>query len=86
MLVDRRLEQVVDSCEVSLAKRRGEVVERVAGLGSLWGTLIGGVVLGVAQAVGAQINPAYGILAGNLVFLAILAFRPTGLLPKAVNS
>ena len=58
----------------------------IGGLGSLWGTLIGGVVLGVAQAVGAQINPAYGILAGNLVFLAILAFRPTGLLPKAVNS
>ena len=58
----------------------------IGGLGSLWGTLIGGVVLGVAQAVGAQINPAYGILAGNLVFLAILAFRPTGLLQKAVNS
>ena len=58
----------------------------IGGLGSLWGTLIGGIVLGVAQTVGAQINPAYGILAGNLVFLAILAFRPTGLLPKAVNS
>lgn len=58
----------------------------IGGLGSLWGTLIGGVVLGVAQAVGAQINPAYGILVGNLVFLAILAFRPTGLLQKAVNS
>jgi branched-chain amino acid transport system permease protein len=58
----------------------------IGGLGSLWGTLIGGVVLGIAQAVGAQINPAYGILAGNLVFLAILAFRPTGLLQKAVNS
>ncbi len=58
----------------------------IGGLGSLWGTLIGGMVLGVAQAVGAQINPAYGILIGNLVFLAILAFRPTGLLQKAVNS
>ena len=58
----------------------------IGGLGSLWGTLIGGVVLGIAQAVGAQINPAYGILAGSLVFLAILAFRPTGLLQKAVNS
>ena len=58
----------------------------IGGLGSLWGTLIGGMVLGVEQAVGAQINPAYGILIGNLVFLAILAFRPTGLLQKAVNS
>ena len=58
----------------------------IGGLGSLWGTLLGGVVLGVAQAVGAQINPAYGVLFGHLVFLAILAFRPTGLLPKAVNA
>ncbi len=58
----------------------------IGGLGSLWGTLIGGMVLGIAQALGSQINPAYGVLIGNLVFLAILAFRPTGLLPKAVHS
>jgi branched-chain amino acid transport system permease protein len=58
----------------------------IGGLGSLWGTLIGGMVLGVAQAVGSQINPAYGVLIGHLVFLAILAFRPMGLLPKAVTA
>ena len=58
----------------------------IGGLGSRWGTLIGGIVLGVAQTIGAQINPSYGVLFGNLVFLAILAFRPTGLLQKAVNS
>jgi len=58
----------------------------IGGLGSLWGTLIGGMVLGIAQAMGSQINPAYGVLIGNLVFLAILAFRPTGLLPKAVTT
>lgn len=58
----------------------------IGGLGSLWGTLIGGIVLGVAQTIGAQINPAYGILVGHVVFLVILAFRPQGLLPKAVNS
>ena len=56
----------------------------IGGLGSLWGTLLGGLVLGVAQTVGAQINPADGILAGHLVFLAILLFKPSGLLPKAV--
>lgn len=56
----------------------------IGGLGSLWGTLIGGLVLGVAQTVGAQINPADGILAGHLVFLAILVARPSGLLSKAV--
>lgn len=58
----------------------------IGGLGSLWGTLAGGMVLGVAQALGNQFNPSYGILIGNLVFLIILAFRPTGLLPKAVHS
>ena len=58
----------------------------IGGLGSLWGTLAGGFVLGIAQTVGAQVNPSFGILIGNLVFLAILAFRPTGLLPKAVTT
>ena len=51
----------------------------IGGLGSLWGTLAGGIVLGVAQTVGGQINPADQILAGHLVFLAVLAFRPRGL-------
>ncbi|MBI1349912.1 MAG: branched-chain amino acid ABC transporter permease [Actinomycetales bacterium] len=58
----------------------------IGGLGSLWGTLVGGIILGVAQTVGSQINPSYGLLVGNLVFLAILAFRPQGLLPKAVTT
>lgn len=54
----------------------------IGGLGSLWGTLAGGLVLGVAQTVGAQVDPSYGILAGHLVFLAVLLFRPSGLMPK----
>jgi len=58
----------------------------IGGLGSLWGTLAGGMVLGIAQTIGAQINPSYGVLFGHLVFLAILAFRPSGLLPKAVTT
>jgi branched-chain amino acid transport system permease protein len=58
----------------------------IGGLGSLWGTLVGGIILGVSQAIGSQINPSYGLLIGNLVFLAILAFRPQGLLPKAVTT
>jgi len=56
----------------------------IGGLGSLWGTLLGGLVLGIAQTVGAQLNPADGILAGHLVFLAILLLKPSGLFPKAV--
>ena len=56
----------------------------IGGLGSIWGTLAGGLVLGVAQTLGAQLSPGWGVLAGNLVFLAVLAFRPTGLLGRAV--
>jgi branched-chain amino acid transport system permease protein len=56
----------------------------IGGLGSSWGTLAGGIILGVAQTVGAQIEPGYSVLAGHLVFLTILAVRPTGLFSKAV--
>jgi branched-chain amino acid transport system permease protein len=54
----------------------------IGGLGSMWGTLIGGVVLGIAQAVGAQLDPNWQILAGHLAFLAILIVRPSGLFPR----
>lgn len=54
----------------------------IGGLGSLWGTLAGGVILGVAQAIGAKLNPGWGTLAGHLTFLAVLALRPNGLFPK----
>lgn len=54
----------------------------IGGLGSLWGTLAGAMVLGVAQAVGAQIDPAWGILAGHIVFLVVLLVRPRGLMPR----
>lgn len=54
----------------------------IGGLGSLWGTLIGGVILGVSQAIGAQIDPGWQLLAGHIAFLAILAFRPQGFFPK----
>jgi len=55
----------------------------IGGLGSLWGTLAGGVVLGVAQAIGAHINPGWQLLAGHMAFLVILAVRPEGLFPRA---
>jgi branched-chain amino acid transport system permease protein len=51
----------------------------IGGLGSLWGTLLGGVVLGVAQQIGAQVNISYELLAGYFVFLAVLVIRPQGL-------
>jgi len=54
----------------------------IGGLGSMWGTLAGGIILGVSQAIGAQIDPGWQLLAGHIVFLAILAVRPEGLFPK----
>ncbi|HLH99042.1 MAG TPA: branched-chain amino acid ABC transporter permease [Xanthobacteraceae bacterium] len=54
----------------------------VGGLGSLWGTLVGGILLGVAQAIGAELDPGWQTLAGHLMFLAVLALRPEGLFPK----
>jgi branched-chain amino acid transport system permease protein len=57
----------------------------IGGLGSLWGTLVGGVVLGIAQVLGDHAHQGWGILAGHLVFLAILAFRPQGLFSKQVQ-
>ena len=54
----------------------------IGGLGNLWGTLAGGVILGVAQAIGAKIDPGWQLLAGHLAFLFVLAFRPEGLFPR----
>lgn len=55
----------------------------IGGLGSFWGTLIGGVILGVAQTIGATINPEWQQLAGHVVFLAIILVRPRGLLARS---
>ena len=54
----------------------------IGGLGDLWGSLLGGVILGVAQTLGARINPGYQILVGHIVFLTILTLRPNGFFPK----
>jgi branched-chain amino acid transport system permease protein len=54
----------------------------IGGLGSLWGTLLGGMVLGLAQTLGAQLDPTLLLLSGHVIFLAVLAFRPQGLIPQ----
>lgn len=54
----------------------------IGGLGNLWGTLLGGIIIGVSQAIGAQINPGWQQLAGHLAFLLVLVFRPNGLFPR----
>lgn len=55
----------------------------IGGLGSLWGTLAGGIVIGVAQAFGAAINPEWQILSGHIAFVLVLLLRPRGLFPRA---
>lgn len=54
----------------------------LGGLGSLWGTLLGGIIVGVAQSIGAQFDAGWQLLAGHLVFLAVFLIRPQGLFPK----
>jgi branched-chain amino acid transport system permease protein len=58
----------------------------IGGLGSLWGTLVGGVVLGIAQQIGAQINQSDQLLAGYVVFLVILVVRPQGLTARRAQT
>jgi branched-subunit amino acid ABC-type transport system permease component len=58
----------------------------IGGLGSLWGTLLGGIVLGIAQQIGAQINISYELLAGYIIFLAVLVVRPQGLTARRSQS
>jgi branched-chain amino acid transport system permease protein len=55
----------------------------IGGLGSFWGTLVGGVILGVVQTLAATIDPGLQILAGHLAFLLVLAFRPQGVFGRA---
>jgi branched-chain amino acid transport system permease protein len=54
----------------------------IGGLGNLWGTLLGGAVLGIAQAIGSAIDPGLQVLAGHLAFFVILLARPRGLFPR----
>lgn len=57
----------------------------IGGLGSLWGTLAGGIIIGVAQTVGAAISPEWQILAGHVAFLVVLLIKPRGLFPRAYD-
>nr|WP_316650605.1 branched-chain amino acid ABC transporter permease [uncultured Gellertiella sp.] len=54
----------------------------IGGLGSLWGTLAGGIILGLAQSLGASIDPGYQMIAGHLAFLTVLVARPSGLFSR----
>lgn len=54
----------------------------IGGLGSIWGTFTGAMIPGISQSIGFRINPGFGILAGHLVFLAVLVVRPQGIFKR----
>ena len=54
----------------------------IGGMGSFWGTLLGALLLGVAQQIGFRFDPGWGIWFGHLTFLFVLLVRPQGLFPK----
>lgn len=59
----------------------------MGGMGSIWGTLIGGIILGVSQTLGAQaFGAGWGIFVGHIVFLSVLAFKPSGFFAKTVTA
>ena len=59
----------------------------MGGMGSIWGTLIGGIVLGLSQTLGSQaFGSGWGLLVGHLVFLTVLAVRPSGFFAKTVTA
>jgi len=58
----------------------------VGGLGSLTGTFLGGMLLAIAQLLGAQfLGPSYALLTEHIVVLLVLVFRPQGLLPRTAQ-
>lgn len=54
----------------------------IGGMGSVWGAFLGAMVLGIAQVVGSRMDPGWGVLAGHLVFLIVLAWRPQGIISR----
>jgi branched-chain amino acid transport system permease protein len=51
----------------------------LGGLGSFWGALLGGMVLGMAQLAGLKWDPNAGLLYAHLLFFVMLLIRPAGL-------
>jgi len=54
----------------------------IGGLGSIWGTLAGGMALGIAQTAGYKLHAGWGAFAGHVVFFVFLFLRPNGLFAR----
>jgi branched-chain amino acid transport system permease protein len=63
----------------------GFAVVVLGGLGSIRGTLIGAILIGIVQSVGgAIVGDGYRDIIGFVVFLVVLSFRPQGLFGRKV--
>ncbi len=52
----------------------------IGGLGSMKGTMVGGLILAIAQLLGSQLfGPGYQLFCGYVVLLIVLAVRPQGI-------
>lgn len=57
----------------------------LGGMGSFWGALLGGLLIGVVESLGGLfLGESLGQIGIFLIFIAILLFRPTGLFGRAV--
>jgi branched-subunit amino acid ABC-type transport system permease component len=52
----------------------------IGGLGNVWGALLGALIFGLTQSLGILIWPQFGIIFPYMAVIAVLLFRPTGLL------
>jgi branched-chain amino acid transport system permease protein len=57
----------------------------IGGMGSIWGVLAGGMILGLSQTIGGALNPTWFQLAGHVATLALLIVKPSGLFPETVE-
>ena len=59
------------------------IVVIVGGMGSVLGAAIGAAILGLAETYGLAYAPTYSVVFTFLILIAVLAFRPRGIMGKA---
>jgi len=59
------------------------VVVIVGGMGSVTGAAIGATLIGLAEQLGLVYSPTYGVVYTFLIMVAVLAFRPQGIMGRA---
>ncbi len=59
------------------------VVVIVGGMGSVTGTALGAVLIGLAEQIGQAIFPTYSVILTFAIMVAVLALRPQGILGRA---